>query len=117
METISKSLPQNAEEILQLALQIVDRHVNDGPNSPLSISHVAEINAKAAAAQRKHEEGMRFLKFAQEFFKERDHLLGIAQAEGSPNNILYHIQSIYESLQELSRGSDDLLTHWGFPEE
>jgi len=77
METTVKELPQDSESILQLALHIVAQHLQNGVQSPLKIHHVAEINAKASAAQRKHEEGLRFLKFAQEMFKERDRLLGL----------------------------------------
>jgi hypothetical protein len=115
METTLKVLPQHAEEILQLAHHIVAWHIQNGINSPLKIHHVAEINAKASAAQCKHAEGMRFLKFAQELFKERDQLMGITEPECTPQNILFYIQSVQETL--LDAGSDEELTQWGFSEE
>src|SRR4051812_24849753 len=116
METTLKVLPQHAEEILQLAHHLVAQHMQKGASSPLKINHVAEINAKACAAQCKHEEGMRFLKFAQQLFKERDELLGLTQPEFTPQNILYHIQSVQETLLETPEGEDEL-TQWGFVKE
>ncbi|MES2734597.1 MAG: hypothetical protein V4714_22810 [Bacteroidota bacterium] len=116
METTFKILPQHAEEILQLAHHIVARHVENGASSPLKVQHVAEINAKASAAQSKHAEGMRFLKFAQELFKERDQLMGITQPEFTPKNILFYIQSVQETLLGTA-GSEDELTQWGFSGE
>jgi hypothetical protein len=116
METTLKVLPQHAEGILQLAQHIVARHVQNGVNSPLKVQHVAEINAKASAAQSKHAEGMRFLKFAQELFKERDLLMGISQPECTPQNILFYIQSVQETLIGAAE-SEDELTQWGFSGE
>jgi hypothetical protein len=116
METSTRVLPQNSEAILQLSLHIVARHLQDGVESPLKIHHVAEINAKASAAQRKHEEALRFLKFAQELFKERDQLLGLSQPEFTPNNILYYLQSVHETLLDTCQEEEELVK-WGFPRD
>lgn len=114
METTLKMLPQHPENILQLAHHIVAQHLKVGADSPLKVHHVAEINSKASAAQRKHEEAMKFLKFAQELFKERDQLLGVAQPDYVPQNILYHIQSVQDALLEANDGREENLTQWGF---
>jgi hypothetical protein len=116
METTIKVTPQDSEAILQLAQQIVTCHLQNGAESPLKIHHVAEINAKASSAQLKHEEGLKFLRYAQEMFKERDNILGLHRTEFTSHNILYHIQSVQDTLLNANLDEEEL-AKWGFAGE
>jgi hypothetical protein len=106
-------LPDQPEFLLKLGEGIVKQHDSKGTASPISSALAAEINFKVNYAKQKHNEGMKYLKIANEMLMERDAALGTRQGNSNEETSLKFYLQCAKDILALEQG-DKTLAEWGF---
>ncbi len=105
-------IPTNAEELILLAERILACHQQKGPESPLKVQTIADLNYKCAQAKLRHEEGMKYKRLMEDALDERDQYLGFNTPLPGVTSITSVVSFMAEILESTQQKEE--LKKWGF---
>ncbi len=109
-------LPQNFDEILELATNIQTKHLADDVNSPLRILDMAAFASKLTEGSTFNTQAKDLRRQSEEATETRNLTLGIkdGQLSDTPGSVRYYVTAARDVLQGLFRGQERKLGDWGF---
>ena len=110
---LHKSSP---DQMVKLAAAVKDKHVADGPKSPLTEADMKLVSDLLAAAQAKRAEASSLIARAEALNGEAANLIGVAKGQTSktPGTLYFQLCKIRDLLLPLNRGIENNLELWGF---
>ena len=106
-------LSDQPEFLLKLAEGIAKLHAAEGDSSPISPTLMEELVSKTKFAKEKHEEGMRYLRIANEIMMERDAILGTRlEDKYGEASLKFYLRCVKDILAQGK--NDQVLAKWGF---
>jgi hypothetical protein len=110
----SNGISESPEVLIRVAETIIKEHLAHGVESPLSEAIVAELSFKVKAVKDKHDQGMKYLKIANDLLIERDVELGTRTGMVSDGTTLkFYINCAAEILNRHLDGNQRSLNEWG----
>ena len=109
-------IPRNADELIALAKNVMQKHYNDGSASLLHDLDWDLVSNKLYEAEMKLEEARQVNRDKEKATQARNIALGIdkGQTSRTPNTVKYIVKSIRDTLLGLFRGREQELGDWGF---
>jgi len=105
----------NAESLLKIANEVIEKHQSDGSESPLNPGLVAKLNYKLKQAQVYHEESERYKELWQQATKKRDSILGTKSIhQNNEGLVIEYIKEIFITLNRIHKEDNVELSNWGF---
>src|SRR5687767_3054968 len=89
------------EDLLQLALAIVEKHKQEGPNSVLKTNVIANLHYKTMMAKEKHDEAMKYARMMEDAMKERNCIIGSPSMESTIAGILHGLVPDLQNLDKI----------------
>ena len=109
-------IPENPEKLLVLMKLVLEKHLQDGIDSPLNALVMDEYQSKVEAADGDQTLGSSLKKEGEKVIQSRNLNLGVAKGQKS-NTIgtgLFHLKSIRDLLLGVYKGREKELGKWGF---
>ncbi len=103
------SLPKKPDDLLNVCNKIIEKHFEEGPQSPLKSSKIAIINFKLKNALAAHNQGTLYQKLAEQAFAERDQFINSEKSK-----LATYLKDAYDALLIAYNGKRKKLAMWGF---
>jgi hypothetical protein len=118
MEIQKPRFSDSPEMMIKLAETIIKEHTARGAESPISNTLIADLSFRLKAARELHDEGMKYLKVANDKLMERDAELGIRNGHSpSGTTIKFCLDCTFDILvRHLGENQKDLIL-WGFHQQ
>lgn len=115
-KTVKVEVPENPEELIDLAKLIYQKHVLDGGTGPLSSMNMADFDAKTTSASGFHLTSEKLHRDAVTATQDRDLALGMSEGQTSmqPGTVDFYVRSIVDVLLGHFRGNEQKLGDYGF---
>jgi hypothetical protein len=106
---------ESPEMMIKIAETIIREHTSRGAESPIGNTVIADLSFRLRAARELHDEGMKYLKIANDKLMERDAELGIRNSQSpTGTTIKFCLDCTLDILvRHLGENQKDLIL-WGF---
>ena len=88
----------DVESIIQLAMELIDKHRQEGCNSSLDPGLIAKLNFKLSQAQVHHEESMKYQRLCEQAKHRRDMILGLDGHEEGESDMVDYLRLLNAAL-------------------
>lgn len=115
-KTIKVVVPENAEELIELAKLINQKHVLDAGTGPLNGLNMIDFDTKTQSANTFHLQSEALHRDAVTATQNRDVALGLSEGQTSMQNgtVDFYVRSIVDVLLGHFRGNEQKLGDYGF---
>lgn len=108
------NIPKNADQLIQLAKNIVAKHTTDGVVSPLGGLDMADMNTKTSTADTENKSAAQCRRDAEKATQNRDNALGSGAGGPVKGTVEHYVKSARDVLLGLNKGNEQRLGDWGF---
>ena len=115
-KTIKVEIPVNAEELIDLAKLIHQKHVLDAGTGPLNGLNMTDFDTKTQSANTFHLQSEALHRDAVTATQNRDLALGLSEGQTSmqPGTVDFYVRSVVDVLLGHFRGNEQKLGDYGF---
>lgn len=110
-KTVKVEIPTNPDELLKLLKAVLEKHGEDGADSPLKALAMANLATRTSAADAANDEANRLYRLAEIETKKRGAAFGTAQ---TPDTALFVLTQVRDMLLTIHKGNPQKLQNWGF---
>lgn len=109
-------IPDNPRQKIDLAKLAIEKHVADGPTSPLDVLDMADFTAKQTETDTQDKLSVKLRKDSETATELRDIALGNNQGQNSsiPGTVDYYLRAVVSVLSGIYRNNPQRLGDWGF---